>query len=190
MKTIIWDVDDVLNDLMRDWLETWWLKGHPDSAITYQDISQNPPNNILGISVEEYLASLDVFRNSEGLKMKPVSEVLDWFEKYGSRFRHIALTAVPLRAADTSAAWVIKYFGKWIRSFNFVPSARQDEVIPVYDKTKANYLQWWGKGDIFIDDNLVNVQNVQELGINAILMPAPWNGNKNSKTDILNSLVD
>ena len=37
MKTIVWDVDDVLNDLMRDWLTQWWMPAHPETKIDYEN---------------------------------------------------------------------------------------------------------------------------------------------------------
>ena len=33
MKTIAWDVDDVLNDCMRTWFERTWLPAHPGCAV-------------------------------------------------------------------------------------------------------------------------------------------------------------
>ena len=44
MKTVIWDVDDVLNDLMRCWFEKSWLLSHPECTLTYEDLTQNPPS--------------------------------------------------------------------------------------------------------------------------------------------------
>jgi 5'(3')-deoxyribonucleotidase len=190
MKTIVWDVDDVLNDLMRDWLENWWRVEHPECRIAYSEINQNPPHQVLGISFEDYLDSLDRFRFSAGAEMKPVAEVVNWFKEFGSNFRHIALTAVPMKAADISAAWVYKYFGYWIRSFNVVPSPRKENLYPQYDHSKKEYLQWWGKGDIFIDDNLKNVSEIRELGLTSILMPAPWNKSLEKRSAILHSLIN
>ena len=126
MKTIIWDVDDVLNDLMKEWLDKHWLPSYPDCAIRYEDLIENPPHNILHITIDNYRRSLDEFRMNRGSELRPVMEVHDWFKANGNKFRHIALTAVPLSLAHISAAWVYKYFGTWIRSFNVVPSPTID----------------------------------------------------------------
>lgn len=190
MKTIVWDVDDVLNDLMRDWLEQWWYKEHPACKVVYRDISHNPPHEVLGIGLEEYLESLDRFRLAVGATLKPNPEVLSWFQRYGTRFRHAVLTSVPMKAADISAGWVYKYFGNWIRSFNIVPSVREGDTFSRYDQSKKDYLLWWGKADIFIDDNLKNVTDAKEIGIDSILMPAPWNNSDQQRSDILQYLVD
>ena len=42
MKTIVWDVDDVLNDLMAAWFYEAWLPAHRDCTVTYAQIAQNP----------------------------------------------------------------------------------------------------------------------------------------------------
>jgi len=176
VKTIVWDVDDVLNALMRTWFDRWWVPSHPDCPIGYDQISGNPPHELLGVSRSEYLASLDDFRLSEiAREMAPVPEILTWFRQYGDRFRHVALTAAPLRTAPASAAWVMRHFGRWIRSFHVIPSPRQGEQIPVYDQSKEDFLRWWGKGDILVDDSPLNVTSAQSLGIRAVLMPRPWN---------------
>jgi hypothetical protein len=190
MKTIIWDVDDVLNDLMREWIENWWRPAHPECTIAYDAITQNPPHRVLGISLAEYRMSLDAFRFAEGARLKPIPEVLSWFQEYGSHCRHITLTSVPLCASDISAAWVLKYFGQWIRSFNVIPSPRREDVIPVYDQTKKDFLEWWGKADILIDDNPVTVEAAHTLEITGLLMPSPWNKSQTTRASVLKSLTE
>jgi hypothetical protein len=176
MKTIVWDVDDVLNDMMRTWFERWWVPSHPDCRLGYDQISENPPHQLLGISKSDYLASLDAFRLSDLAKtMLPVHEVLEWFRRYGEHHRHAVLTAAPLSAAEVSAAWVMRHFGCWIRSFNLIPSPRESERTLVYDRSKTEYLKWWGKADIVVDDATQNVQEALSLGIRAVLIPRPWN---------------
>jgi hypothetical protein len=176
VKTIAWDVDDVLNDLMRTWFEACWAPSHPDCALRYDQITENPPDALLGISKSEYLASLDDFRLSESARrMAPVSEMQEWFRQHGQCFRHMALTSVPSHAAPVSAAWVMNHFGAWIRTFHFVPSPRQGKNIPVYDQTKQDFLRWWGKVDILVDDNPLNVAAAEASGVHAILVPRPWN---------------
>lgn len=191
MQTIVWDVDDVLNDLMRSWFETFWLPSHPDCSSRYEDILENPPHRLLEVSLGEYLASLDAFRLSGAAEqLLPVPEVLAWFRQYGERFRHIALTATPLRTAPVSAVWVTHRFGRWIRSFNFVPSIREGECIPMYDKTKSDYLSWWGRADILVDDSAVNVDAARVLGIRGVLMPRPWNQSRLTIAETLESLTE
>jgi len=113
MVTIAWDIDDILNDLMYHWLTDKWLPEHPGCRVTFEQITQNTPEAIIGSTKEEYWASLDSFRLSPGyLNMEPNPEILAWLETHGNKARHICLTAVPLKAAHVSADWVIKHFGK------------------------------------------------------------------------------
>jgi FMN phosphatase YigB (HAD superfamily) len=176
MKTIIWDVDDVLNDLMRAWLDDWASSGGALRPLSYDQLTGNPPNEILEISMPEYLASLDAFRLSrKARRMRPVPEVLEWFSKYGNRFHHVALTAAPLVSSHISAGWVMKNFGRWIQSFNVVPSRRPWEPNGQAHAGKAEFLRWWGKGDVLVDDNPQNVAGALSIGMDAVLIPRPWN---------------
>lgn len=176
MTTIAWDVDDVLNDLTGVWLREEWRPAHPDCLTAYSELRCNPPHAILGAGLEEYLESLDHFRRSRYRDLDPLPQALAWFESHGDRFRHIALTAVPLRYAPASADWVLRYFGRWIRSFNFVPSRRSGESIPAYDATKQDFLSWFGKASVLVDDLPGNIEAAQNSGVRAVLMPRPWNG--------------
>jgi hypothetical protein len=176
LKTIVWDVDDVLNELMREWFTLCWVPDHGDQRITYEDIRENPPHQILGMSRQEYLASLDRFRLSEyAANMYPKPSLIKWFETYGNEFHHVALTATPLKSASKSAAWVMRHFGTWIRSYNFIPSMREHECLRVFHASKEDFLRWWGKADILVDDHPVNLTGAASLGIRAVCMPQPWN---------------
>ena len=176
MKTIAWDVDDVLNDLMRTWLESAWRPDHPGCALGYEQLSENPPHRLLGASRAEYLASLDAFRLSpSGRDLPPLDAVLAWFQRYGHEARHVAVTAVPLRAAPESAAWVMRHFGRWIRSYHVIPSARADEGLPAYDSSKGELLRSLGPVDGLVDDQPQNLESARNAGIPAVLFPRPWN---------------
>lgn len=191
MPVIVWDVDDVLNDLMRSWFEQRWLALHPECSLGYVDIVENPPHQILGISLNEYLASLDEFRLSDDYQLlTPNQEILLWFKKFGNGFRHMALTATPLRSAPISAAWVMRHFGQWIRCFGFIPSRREGEYLPCYDNNKGEFLAWWGKADILVDDSIANVEASQSTGLQAILVPQPWNNSKLTLAQILGLLAN
>jgi hypothetical protein len=170
---VIWDVDDVLNDLMRVWLEDWWHMQHPN-APAFDAISANPPHHVLGISATEYFGSLDAFRAARFRSLTPRADVVAWFERHGRRARHIALTAVPREFAELSAAWVMAHFGDWIQTFAFVPAARTSDDPPAR-RLKAEYIEWLGRGDVFVDDKQENVEYAQALGLRGIVAPRPWN---------------
>lgn len=190
MLTLVWDVDDVLNDLMYQWLERCWKVEHRNCHVGYSDLSENPPHRLLEASREQYLASLDGFRRSEaGRQLTPDPDLLLWFQNNGARFRHIALTARPLETGPEAAAWVMQHFGAWIRTFGIVPT-RAHECVPIYDYGKGDYLRWLGKGDVLIDDTLENLSQAEGLGIRGIAWPQPWNGANQLKAKILDRLSD
>jgi hypothetical protein len=187
MKTLAWDVDDVLNSLMRVWFEDFLRKNiHKGIRTTYEQLSENPPHELLGMTPKQYLASLDEFRLSGRYeRLEPNSEILNWFNAYGHCCRHLALTAVPLAAAPISSAWVLKHFGKWIRTFHFVPSKRSEEAIPMYDRSKADFIGWHGKIDVLIDDNPEHIEQAVQIGLQGILITQPWNTGKTDLSDNL-----
>lgn len=172
---MIWDVDDVLNDLMGAWFDGWWRPGHPACTSTCADLTANPPHAVLGVSEGEYLASLDRFRDERFAALLPRTEVLAWFSAHGHRCHHLALTAVPPSFAHLSAGWVIRHFGSWIRTFAFVPARRGEAGLPDHRMAKADYLRWLGRGDVFIDDRADNVAAARALGLKGIVVPRPWN---------------
>lgn len=190
MLTVAWDVDDVLSETMRTWFEAWWTSKNGDYRLDYEDIRENPPHEILGIERATYLQSLDAFRLSEVFqKMPPNSAVYQWFKQYGKYYRHMALTAVPRAAAAASAAWAVRNFGDWIHTFHFVPSARPGDIPTTYESTKAGYLKWLNRIDIFIDDNEKDIQEVSSLGIRCFLVSQPWNSGGMKIEEVLESLT-
>ncbi len=190
MLTIAWDIDDVLNALMREWFNSFWRPAHPDCRLAYEEIKMNPPAPLLGVPLEEYLQSLDAFRLSGDYeRMLPNPKILTWFNRYGSSYRHMALTAVPRIAAAASAAWMIKYFGDWIRTFHFVPSARAGDIPTGYESTKIECLGRLQGIDLFIDDHPGHVQAAASLGIRSFLVSRPWNSEGMETTEILAELT-
>lgn len=184
MLTLAWDVDDVLNDLMRKWFDSQWKKAHPECRIAYEDLSENPPHRILDIPKEHYLESLDAYRDGAAYdQMIPAPSVREWFIRHGRKYRHIALTAVPFSAAGTSAKWVMTHFGEWIRTYHFVPAYRAPCNIPVYDHSKNDFLQWLQKVHCLVDDNEDNIKQAESIGVKGILFPRPWNSAQNQSVD-------
>ena len=186
MKTLAWDVDDVLNSLMSVWFEEFITNSQREIKIGYDQLSENPPLKLLGITMKQYHVSLDEFRLSGRYeRLEPNGEILNWFNVYGHCCRHLALTAVPLAAAPISSAWVLKHFGKWIRTFHFVPSKRSEEAIPVYDRSKVDFIDRHGNIDILIDDNFEHIEQAAQIGLQGILITQPWNAGKIDMSDNL-----
>lgn len=179
-KTLLaWDIDDVLNQFMRLCLPRF----PSQRQLTYEELTVNPPYKLLGISKEQYLETLDASR-AELYKVPPRQEVLRFFEAYGERFHHTAISAVPLRFASGSAQWLLRHFGKWIQSFVFIPSPRTGvKMLSQQFHTKAEALKSFNADPILIDDAPSNVQDARGNGCKAMLFPAPWNENKDMKID-------
>lgn len=189
MKTIVWDVDDVLNDLMRFWFKHSWLSHHPPCKIKYGDLTENPPHHLLGITRQQYLHSLDAFRNSaKAQAMRPNAALLKWFRAYGHLARHVALTSRPLHTVPLLSQWVFRHFGVWIRTFAFIPT-RADKAIPFYDRDKCEYLKWLAKTDVLVDDSPENIKCAKDLGIKGLLYPRPWNQSDLTVTQLLRILA-
>lgn len=191
MLTVVWDVDDVLNPFMRCWFEDWWCVRNPGCTLRYQDITTNPPNEILGVALDAYRRSIDEFRFSDAfMKMKPDPVVYNWFVEHGHFYKHIALTAVSREAVSASAGWTFKHFGDWIRSFVFVPSQRNGQKLPKYDSNKCDCLRWFTNADVFIEDNPHNTEGLKNDTIRSFIVARPWNSSNCEIDTILSELID
>jgi len=191
MRTIVWDRDDVLNDLMGCWFRQRWLVDHPGCALRYEGLTANPPDAVLGVPRSEYLASLDRFRASGDYDaMEPLAEVRRWFQQNGQRYRHVVLTATTLTSAPAAAAWVFRHFGPWVRAFLFLPAHREAEDLPRYDSDKGQSLRWFGSADVLVDDSPANIEAARREGVAGVLVPRPWNDARGTPADALAQLDD
>jgi len=189
MMTIVWDVDDVLNDLMLAWFTETWKPSHPSCELSYSEITENPPDRVLGIQRSEYLSSLDAFRLSDRARnMPPNPAIAQWLQTHGAEYRHMALTARPLESTPQAAEWLFRHFGSYMRSFGVVPT-RLPAGVPAYDRDKGDYLRWLGKADILVDDSEENLRAAEALGIRSVLYPQPWNGSSQTAREALESLA-
>ncbi|MGP8247454.1 MAG: hypothetical protein ACLQVN_23450 [Bryobacteraceae bacterium] len=189
MRTIVWDVDDVLNDLMHAWFTSVWKPENPESRLRYEDIADNPPYGSLGIAPAEYLASLDAFRLSDAARrMAPNAAVLEWLRGHGGDYRHVALTVRPLDAAPAAAEWIFRHFGEYFRCFGVAPS-RPGSATTLYDRDKCDFLRWLGSADFLVDDNAANLVAARKMGIRTILYPQPWNGAADTVGSVLRTLT-
>jgi hypothetical protein len=186
MKTVVWDVDDVLNELTGEWFRQAWAPGR-GAAPGGDALVRNPPHDLLGVSLEEYLASLDDFRRTRYASLAPVPEVVRWFEAHGDAARHVALTAVPAALAHVSAWWVLRHFGRWITTFACVNArAARGQAGPMA-QSKREYLSWLGRGDVLVEDREETLAACAGLGITGVLVPRPWNSGRGR--DVSTALV-
>ena len=184
---LLWDIDDVLNRFMELCCSRFPAERKPD----YGDLTVNPPHELLGITREEYLATLDACR-PELYKEGPRPEIRLFFERHGHEFRHAALSAVPMRFAPDSAQWVLRHFGPWIQNCVFIPSPRPDfRIGSQLFRSKGEAASAFGPGAVLIDDSPANIADAGKHGCRTMLFPAPWNENRGrSVGDFLNELID
>jgi hypothetical protein len=191
---ILWDVDDVLNQLMKEWLESWHQQeGIGRSHVSFDQLTDNPPHNQIGISLQEYHRSLDEFRNSLAARdLIPNKQVLHWFNQHGRDHVHIALTARPTLTMPNQAAWIYNHFGRWIQSVVAVAPARKyvDSQQHAVFQTKAAYAKWLGKPSVLIDDNQENIASVKGICPFALLFPQPWNASRQKADEVLSQLTE
>ena len=187
LPLILWDVDDVLNDLTRVCVEKVLPAHFP--GIGYEMLKHNPPLPELECDREKYTAILDECREQYLCRLTPQKEVVDFFRKYGKLFHSLALSAAPMRYAPVSAEWVLRHFGAWIQGTLYVPSFRKDftvESVMFKDKGEAVELL----NGILVDDSPENVARARKKGGKALLFPAPWNENCNmSKQEFFTLLL-
>jgi len=171
---LIWDVDDVLNQLMGAWLKYW--NHENNSNFVLKDIKENPPNKILGISREIYFNSLDEFRNTEaGKSVQEDSTVKNWFNNHGNKYNHMACTARPIETMPNQSWWIYQNYGQWIHTIHAAGTYRELET-DYRTVSKADFISWIDQKVIFIDDSEENINAVSATGSDTILYPQPWNG--------------
>lgn len=184
---VIWDLDDTLNDLLRAWVG--W-PGRPGPPLPYGDLRENPPHRLLGLTLEEYLRSLDRFRTSdEARRLRPDPAVLGWFGERGHDFEHHVLTARPRATVPAAAEWVFTHFGPWIRHFHFVPARRAGDDLPDMGEDKGAVIRRLGGADFFLDDDPQNLAAAAGLVPHRLLVPQPWNPAEGSLAGLLASLA-
>jgi len=172
---------------MQEWLKDYCQK--TNTQFDYADIKKNPPHELLGIGLDEYLASLDSFRMSDkALSMLPNCEIIAWMEKNGESFKHIALSATSHKTSGNGAFWTMKHFSKWINSYNIVPSYRLGENFIKQNETKKDFLVRIKVVDILIDDSEKNIADANSIGVKGFLIAKPWNNGGYTIEEILAKL--
>jgi hypothetical protein len=188
---IIWDLDDTLNELMKEWL-VWRSSDAPvnATAVDFASIRENPPHRLLHMDLRDYLASLDRFRNSSAAReMRPVQLVAEWFEKHGFAFEHHVVTARPVATVPAAAEWVFRHFGRWVRHFHFTPARRANEDVPDSGASKRDIISQFSRADFFVDDSADNLEAARGLVGQVLLVPQPWNGGGGTIAEVLDALT-
>lgn len=177
----VWDVDDVLNDLTKEFIKEYYPKKAFDSLVDANIYK------CLEIKESEYLSRLDDFRQKKYLDLQPNREIID-FIKERSNSLHYILTAVPHVHIQTSFDWLVKNFNSLFYGFFFAPSPRpkdEKKIITKFDHLKN--LNSSCNKVYFIDDNPKNFLETSK-DIKKILWPQPWNRYAYLSSESRNSL--
>ena len=101
--------------------------------------------------------------------------------RYLSASRKSSFTSViivPSLAASISAQWVMEHFGRWIRTFHFIPSPRKSADDPLYDNSKVEYMKRMQTIDLLVEDNADNLLGLENIQKKGLLVARPWNHGK------------
>ena len=172
---LIWDIDDVLNELMSLCISTTAQKLKP--GIKFEEVKNNPPLPELACSLDEFRNILDQCRDQYLYSRAPRKEIIDFFRIWGEKFRSITLSSAPMSMAPRSSEWVLFHLGSWIQGTIFVPSPRKNVIqgATLFASKAEAVLALDG---ILIDDMPINVEAVKAAGGRALYFPAPWNENR------------
>jgi hypothetical protein len=181
MVTIVWDIDDVLNELTEEWIDSI---NHP-SVFSKEQLKSPDFHSVLGWSQSEYLQSIDTFRLTSFVDLEPNASIQK-FMSDNSHVVHLVLTATPLLSAHISAEWTFRNFGKWVDGFLLAPSSRP--TISSTRRSKYDHLaRLVSSRDVVlcIDDHPSNIAAALSAGAAPILWPQPWNGSSITHEDAL-----
>jgi 5'(3')-deoxyribonucleotidase len=173
LLTVVWDVDETLNHYIQELLV--YINFCLDKNINFENIKYyNLTKSLPFLTEVECWYYLDKFKFiGKYEELKPNEKIYEWFQKYGHKAYHIALTAASLRASHISASWIFQNFGQWIRGIQIIPSDPTENVI-IYDKKKIDWLKR-NKADIYIEDCEENYIEAKKLGFESLLIKKPWN---------------
>jgi hypothetical protein len=175
---LVWDVDDVLNDLTLRVLEVLGFSTIP----TPVDLIPDPSKLIesLGIDHDYYIGALDHFRRTRFQELQPNHDVIKWLHSYGERFTCMALTSTPVEFFPVSAMWVMTHFNPWIDTIGCTPSKRPTDPLGMRYVTKGEHLQRLKVPYILIDDSAKNLTSVDPMSGKGMIFPTPWNSTQNT----------
>jgi hypothetical protein len=174
---VVWDIDDVLNDLSSEWAASVGVS-LSESAAPTGDVGSWIRSQ--GVDHVDYLASLDAFRARQYGNLDPNPMVLAVLHEWsGLRVTHVAMTATPLSAQSVVAEWVMRCFGQWFRAVWFCPSQRQNDPPGLEYAMKGEVLHNLGVPSLLIDDCMPNLESLTP-GDRGLLYPRPWNSARNA----------
>lgn len=181
MLNIAIDIDDTLNNLMQVWLLHYNLQR--GTLFKFEDLKVNPPHEILGITKKDYINNLDKFKINYYNKVIVNKKFWWWFDINGTKANFIAITSTSMETVSESSKWLFNCFGEWIRNYVVIPNHTDKYHEYKYFQSKAQWMDWFGKVDIYIDDNEKSIKQVNEIcpKVKTICIKQPWNSGLETK---------
>jgi hypothetical protein len=187
---VVWDIDDVLNPLMHEWLKHQKSTKRIDPSFSYESLIDPDFSQTLKWGRNSFLESLDEFRLQFQSKLLPNRMIQNWFENQSKiQIKHVALTATPRVVSEISRNWLQVNFGTHITDFFLAPSARDNDDLP--RMTKLDFYQQFTtefKQVIAIDDRQDNLANAKTAGASTLCWPQPWNDSLLDSEETLKAL--
>ena len=161
MALVIWDIDDVLNELSARWLE--WVN---DPVITDKSQLTNPHfEEVLGWNRGHYLESLDRFRAERFIDLEPNRLVQSFMSRH-TQVSNVLLSATPLSCAPFSAQWGFVHFGQWIDGV-----LEKNELIDQENNLKGVF--FWGHAPNSQSRGLEMKRAMDKLDLLVVVDPYP-----------------
>lgn len=127
--------------------------------------------DILNCSKEEAVKRVvDFYATPEHLNAVPVLGAVEAIKKLKDNNTLIIITSKPETLRGATSEWIDKYFPNSFKNIVFTNHFSGNGI----RRSKGDVCKEMGV-DIFVDDNLENVENVLGVGISALLFNAPWN---------------
>ena len=150
MLTIVWDVDDVLNDLMSAGSRRRGSRRIRSRPLAYCRYHGESAASRAGRRAAEYLESLDSFRASDRARAncRPIPRCSTGCARYGPRvsatWRYGASAGERARTRPSGCSAISETTSA---CFGVVPS-RLAAGVPAYDRDKGEFLEWFGRAGL------------------------------------------
>ncbi len=119
MTTLVWDIEDVVNELTAQWLATI----NHNTISTNCQTTNSDFHTFLGWSRDEYLHPIDGYKDEDYRDFAPNKLVIGLMSE-AEFCSNILLTATPLNSAPHSAELTLRHFSSLIDGIPIAPSNR------------------------------------------------------------------
>lgn len=169
LRTIGFDLDEVLLDFNNAFCS--YHNRVYGTNLRRSDLIVFEYEKIINCSKEEVIKRVvDFYTSPEHLNTKPMDGAVEVINKLKDDNTLIIITSKPEMLREETLKWINKYFPNSFKDVFFTNHFYGNGL----RRSKGDVCKEVGV-DMFIDDNLENLENVLSMGIPALLFDAPWN---------------